>query len=48
MTFRAPNLGYPPRRPPPVMEEPPAAGAMDNPADPVHFALNLTAISHSS
>lgn len=48
MTACAPNPGYPPRRPPPVMEEPPAAGAVDNPAGPVHFALIVTAIPRSS
>ncbi len=48
MTVRAPNPGYPPRRPPPVIEEPPAVGAVDNPAGPAHFALIVTAISPSS
>ena len=48
MTVSAPNPGYPPRRPPPVREEPPAAGAVDNPADPAHFAFIVTAISRSS
>jgi len=42
MTARTPNPGYPPRRPPPVREEPPAVGAVDNPADSLHSALIVT------
>ena len=48
MTVSAPNPGDPPRLPPPVREAPAAAGAVDNPAGPAHFALSVTAISRSS
>ena len=40
--------GYPPRRPLLVIEGPPAAGAVDNPAPLAYFAKSVTAISRSS